>query len=229
MEDRFSVQQATTAARSAVQARTLLHRLSLFSRNQKGERRLSPPRYKFFLAAHIAVSGAWLGASAVKMVLAIAASTAAAHPVSSALLTAISVLTSTDVTLAILTALTGLVLSFGTKWGVIQHYWIVTKIFLTISVVLTAAVFTDEFLLPLDAVLVRQTSSERTLWSLASSGSILLITLCAADMLMIALGAFLSVYKPWGKTPLGRRTPKTDKSALPQARAAKEASASQEG
>ena len=192
----------TATVGAAVSSRARLHLLSLYSRNQKGERRLSPSRYKLLLAAHISVSGAWLGASAVKMVLAIAAGASTVHQVSVAYLTAISFLTSTDVTLAILTALTGVLLSLGTKWGVLQYYWIVVKIALTVTVVLTAAVFTDLFLLPMSSALTAQVATETTLFKIVSSSTVFLIALCAVDMLMIAAGAAISVYKPWGKTGL---------------------------
>ncbi len=211
--DSTRVQRSAVTIQSAIAARSRLHRLSLFTRNQKGERRLSPPRFKLLLAAHIAVSGAWLGAAAVKMILAIAAATGATHPGSSAFLTAIEFLTSTDATLAILTALSGVLLSLGTKWGLIQHYWIVVKIALSVTVVLTAAVLTDGFLAGMNTALASQAASDGNLLKIASTATILLISLCAIDMLMIAAATFISIYKPWGKTPFNSPKPVTIKNA----------------
>jgi hypothetical protein len=57
----------------------------LFSRNKQGERRMSPPAYRLLLAAHIIVSGAWLGIAFAKVVLGAAAASTGTHGLSNAL------------------------------------------------------------------------------------------------------------------------------------------------
>ena len=41
------------------------------------------------------------------------------------------------------TLLTGIVLSLGTKWGLLKHYWIVAKLLLTVGVTLSGIFCVD--------------------------------------------------------------------------------------
>jgi hypothetical protein len=152
--------------------------------NSRGERRVSPSTYKLLLTTHIMVSVGWLGASFAKMTLgwvAILDSSA------NYLFSAMEALNVSFPPLAVATALTGVLLSLGTRWGLLDYYWVVTKLALTLGVIVSGVRLTDN--------LVDQ--------ALAGS-SAALMALAVVHVLMLATASVLSVYKPWGKTWFGR-------------------------
>ena len=210
---------AAISTQAVIEARTRWYMLSLFSRNKNGERRLSPSRFKFLLMTHILVSGAWLGAALAKFVLGLAAVTTDDHTLAAALLTAMPALTIAYPILSSATALTGVLLALGTKWGLIEHYWIAVKIALSITVVLTASVLTDGLLAGLNPALTVQATSDGTLLKISATSTLLLLSLCLIDVLMLATATYISTYKPWGKTWFGERKIPTKKGVSLEARA----------
>ncbi|MGE3272982.1 MAG: DUF2269 domain-containing protein [Chloroflexota bacterium] len=167
---------------------------------RQGERRLSASTYRFLLSAHIIVSVGWLGITVAKFALGIAASRAGEPATVAALVSAMSVLDRAFPPAAIATLVTGVALSLGTKWGLIQYYWIVVKLVLTILVPVSAIQFGDRFIWPaLNAATAAQ-QLPGLLW-----GVNLLLVMAVAHLLMLGAASVISVYKPWGKTPFGRR------------------------
>ena len=176
----------------------------MFSHNKRGERRVSSPVYRFLLAAHVVVSGAWLGVVAAKLALAVAAVTSDA---SDALYVAMGVVNVAFPPMAVATLVTGVLLSLGTKWGLLRHYWISAKLALTVGVIVTGIALVDRLV---QRSITGQAMDGGQLLGVATSPATLLICLSAAHVLMLGAATVLSVYKPWGKTPLGR-TPSTGK------------------
>lgn len=105
----------------------------MFSRNRRGERRVSPPLYKLLLSAHIIVSIGWLGIVFAELVLGVVALTSDTTEVSDALYLSMEVVNVAFLPAAIATIVTGVLLSMGTKWGLLRHYWAVTKLALTVG------------------------------------------------------------------------------------------------
>jgi hypothetical protein len=103
--------------------------------------------------------------------------------------------------LAISTFVSGVLLSLGTKWGLLQHYWIVIKIVLTVGVIVTAIQLDERFIRLSISALSRQSMDS----GIALSPTILLISLTVAHLLMLGAATVISVYKPWGKTRFGLR------------------------
>lgn len=167
----------------------------MVSLNKRGVRRVSPSLYKLYLASHIIVSVGWLGTAYTKFFLELAAIMAESADVSKALLVAIEKLHVAFPIMAIATIVTGVLLSLGTKWGILKHYWVAVKLVLTIGVISTAIQLDDRF--------VRQSIS--SLSGQKMTPMIPLICLTAAHMLMLGAATVISVYKPWGKTWFGRR------------------------
>jgi hypothetical protein len=155
------------------------------------------------LTTHIVVSSAWLGATLAKFFLSLGAVTTTDPSLSAALVAAIYPLTIPFQVLAI--ALSGVLLALGTKWGFINYYWILVKIALSVTIVLTASVLTEGFLSGLNSAVAQQVFSNGTLLKIASTGSILLLSLCLFDLLLLVVVTGVSVYKPWGKTRFGER------------------------
>jgi hypothetical protein len=105
----------------------------LFSRNKRGERRASPRVYRLLLATHIIVSVGWLGIVFAKLVLGLRAMTSNAPGVSDALYLSMGVVNIAFPPAAIGTLVTGVFLSMDTKWGLLQHYWVATKLALSVG------------------------------------------------------------------------------------------------
>lgn len=173
----------------------------MYSRNTRGERRVSPQVYKRLRTIHIAAAGGWLGVSVAKLALAIGAATTD----SAASYSAMEVVNWAFRPATVATLITGVLLSLGTKWGLLQHYWVATKLFLTVLIVATSGGLLDG--------LIQQSiraASGRPL----ESGSIvgdtswlvtLVVSLTAAHMVMLGIATVVSVYRPWGKIGLGWR------------------------
>jgi len=170
----------------------------MFLHNKRGERRVSPPVYRFLLAAHVLVSGAWLGVVAAKLALAVAAATSDA---SDALYVAMGVVNVAFPPMAVATLVTGVLLSLGTKWGLLRHYWIAAKLLLIVGVVVTGIALVDRLI---QRSVTAQAMDGGQILGVSTSPATLLVCLSAAHVLMLGAATVLSVYKPWGKTPLGR-------------------------
>ena len=168
----------------------------MFSRNQRGERRVSPRVYRLLLTAHIITSVGWLGIVFAKLVLAIAAATAASPEVSAALLLALNVVNAAFAPASTGAIVCGVLLSLGTRWGLLQHYWVVAKLALTVGVFGTAVQLVPR--------IVGLADEEPTLLGVPWAPAVLL-AFAAVHLLMLGTATALAVYKPWGNTWLGRR------------------------
>jgi hypothetical protein len=156
---------------------------------------------KFALTAHIAFSVGWLGAVVAYLALAIAGLTSHdAQMVRAAYLSMELIGWFIIVPFSLAALLSGLVQSLGTKWGLFRHYWILMKFLLT-----TAA--TIVLLRHMEAVSrMSGVAAETTLSSTDFRALRIQLVVHAAGGLLVLLAATtLSVYKPWGMTPYGRR------------------------
>src|SRR5918998_6646725 len=93
-----------------------------------------PPRLrKFALATHITLAVGWIGAVAGYIALDVAAATSQdAKTLRAAYLAMELIAWYVIVPLALASLLTGLVMSLGTKWGLLQHYWVLVSLLLTV-------------------------------------------------------------------------------------------------
>lgn len=154
---------------------------------------------KFALTAHITSSVGWLGAVAAFLALAIAAQASQdAATVRGFYLAMERTGWSVIVPLCLATLVTGLVMAFGTKWGLFRHYWVTLKFLLTVISALILFGFTNT-LGDMGQLAANTSLSIEELRNLRQgpvghSGGGLLV--------LIAISA-LSVYKPWGKTRYG--------------------------
>src|SRR5207302_5948069 len=178
--------------------------IALISHNQQGERRVSPSLYRLLLTAHIIASVGWLGVVFAKLVLGLAAMTTRAPGVSDALYVSMNVLNGAFPPLAISTIVTGVLLSLGTKWGLLQHYWVATKLALTVGVIATAVQLADRLARQSIAAPSGPAADAVTILGSASAPA-LLLSLSVAHLLMLGAATVISVYKPWGKTWFARR------------------------
>ena len=160
------------------------------------ERRVSPRVYRFLLTMHLITSVGWLGVVFAKLVLALAAATAASPDVSAALLVALGAINTAFAPASTGAIVSGVLLSLGTRWGLLRHSWVVAKLVLTVGVFGTAVQLVPR--------LVDLAVDEPTLLGLPWAPAVLL-AFAVIHLLMLGAATALAVYKPWGKTWLGRR------------------------
>lgn len=162
---------------------------------------MTPGLRKLGFTAHIVLSVGWLGAVAAYLALAIAGLTGFdAQRVRAAYLSMELVGTCVLVPLSLATLLAGLVQSLGTPWGLFRHWWVLAKLVLTTGATL---------------VLIRHMNAVSRMSSLAAETSlsatdfralrVQLVVHAAGGLLVLLSVTVLSVYKPWGLTPYGRR------------------------
>jgi hypothetical protein len=154
---------------------------------------------KFLLTAHIATSVGCIGAVASYLALAIIGLSGAEGETARTIHIAMEAIGRFVVTPLCIAALaTGIAQSLLTPWGLFRYWWIVAKLALTIFTI---------------AVLIK---------TLAHASDTLAMSVLHADHLIelrphllvhssLGLGVLvaitaISIYKPWGATPFGRRT-----------------------
>jgi hypothetical protein len=151
--------------------------------------RLRRTGHKVALTAHVLASVGWFGVAVLVAVLLITASTTGDATYSLALYRSVQTAIWVSVPLGLIAAATGVVLGLGTTWGFVRHWWVVAK-----QVIAAAVVATD---LVLVAPGVRD--------AIDGQLSRPLIGPAIAHCVVLAVATILSVWKPRGRTPLGRR------------------------
>ncbi len=159
---------------------------------------MSPPLRKTLLALHVVASVGWLGSVAAFLVLSLLAAYGSdPETVRSAYVSMDPVGWWAVVPLDLLALLTGFALALATPWGLLRHYWVATKLVLTI--------------LGTGLLLMHQTMVVQQVAALASSGAPLadgslhhmgvqLAWTAGFGLLLLVTLTALSVFKPWGLT-----------------------------
>ena len=94
---------------------------------------LSQTARRVLLIVHISVSVGWMGAAAAYVALNVPALTGADEQTMRAAHLMMPVVAEyTLVPLAVATVVTGLALALGTRWGLLQHYWVVVSLGVTL-------------------------------------------------------------------------------------------------
>jgi hypothetical protein len=159
---------------------------------------MTPGVLKFVLTAHITSSVGWLGAVVGYLVLVLAAlNSQDAQRVRAAWIAMELTGWYAIVPLALASVLTGLVQALGTTRGLFRHYWVLFKFLLTVlaTTVLLLHMPTVSFLVG--------TAAESDSTHLGGLPGELLHA--GGGLLVLLVTTTLSVYKPWGMTPYGRR------------------------
>ncbi|MEU9282337.1 DUF2269 domain-containing protein [Streptomyces sp. NPDC048342] len=154
------------------------------------------------MAVHVVTSVGWVGLSLSMVVLAVMGHTTEDAAIAKGVYYAMYVFDDTSVTVfSVTAAITGILLSCGTKWGLLLHWWIVVKWVITLFM----TVFAWFVIHP-----VVMTARERTAVAGGSPpepGAAADFLLWSVPLLFVLLtvAAVVSVYKPWGRTARGRR------------------------
>lgn len=146
--------------------------------------------HKAALTAHVLSSVGWFGAALVVAFCGIAATATSDPTLAPALHRTIEASLWLTVPAGLLAFATGTLLGLGTTWGLIRHWWVVAKLGINLVVVVT------------DLVVVAPTV--RDVLAGEEPGQALFgPTIAHCVMLGVATG--LSVFKPRGRTPRGKR------------------------
>ncbi len=162
---------------------------------------LMPPNVrKLVLAVHLTISIGWIGAVAAYIAFDIVAAAGGdAQQLRISYLAMEQIARYVIVPLAIASLLTGFVVSLGTKWGLIRHYWVVISLALTAFATLVLLREIRVIGHYADVAGHPATSSE----ALRELPSTLLHSVGGIVVLLVIL--VLNVYKPRGLTRYGRR------------------------
>ena len=154
----------------------------------------APPRLwrpgtrRALLTLHIVASVGLLGASSALLVLAITASGTSDPELSHSAATLVQTFGFVfGIPLSFTGLLTGIALGLGTKWGVLRYPWVMTKLALLVTVILSGA-------------LLIGAGAERMIDGEGGGG--LLIAAASYNVCALLTSTVLSVYKP------GRRRPR---------------------
>lgn len=101
---------------------------------------------KFVRATHIAVSAGWLGLVVAMLTLGISAATAPDPTFSLACYAMMERIGGAVIPFfAVATLVTGIVLSVATPWRLFQYWWVIVKLVLTVTVIVTAVALTGDW------------------------------------------------------------------------------------
>ena len=162
---------------------------------------LSPRLRKAALTTHVVSSVGWLGAVAAFLALAIAGLTSSdAQLVRGSYLVMELIGWYVIVPLCGAAFVTGLIQSWITPWGLLQHYWVVVKLLMTVF----ATVVLVLHMQPVGTVADAAASAPLARDELRGLRFQLLAD-AAAAILLLLVAATLSVFKPRGRTRRGWR------------------------
>lgn len=156
---------------------------------------------KASLTLHVASSVGWLGAVLVYLALGVAAVVSDDRAlVSAAYLTMEWAAWMVLVPLAAASLVTGVVQSLVSPWGLLQHYWVVVKLVLTVVATIVLVAYTQTLTMLANAARPPLSGADV---ELLGSPTVVLHTSGALVLLGFAL--VLAIYKPAGLTRRGQR------------------------
>jgi len=156
---------------------------------------MSPGSRRFMLTVHLIFSVGWLGAVAVFMMLLVKGMTSQDMGIARTAYAVLAVIGWWVIVPACFgSLLTGLILSFGSQWGLFKYYWVLVKFLLT-------AVSTILLLMHMQPVgnMAKAASADMQSYTAFRPVSIRLVAEADAAMLVLIFATVISVYKPWGK------------------------------
>ncbi|GAA0896194.1 hypothetical protein [Virgisporangium aurantiacum] len=171
--------------------------LLILARSRPRFPRLSPRARRVWLVLHVGFSVGWLGVALTMTVLALVGQFAGSHGMRYG---AYEVLHVVDLAAAIpsmaLSIVTGLVVSLGSKWGLVRYRWVLTKFAISLSIPMVAGSVESSLA---DDLVVRTADP-----AARPGGAGLALTAClGAFVVALWVATVLSVVKPWGRTRWG--------------------------
>jgi hypothetical protein len=154
------------------------------------------------LALHIITSVGWIGAAAGYLVLGgLAAMSEEPLTVRAAWIGMEVIGWRAVVPLGALALVTGLVMSLGTSWGLVRHYWVLFALVLTVVALTVLILHMPAVMAAAD---LARTGDDRAVMALGGD-----VLHPAVGLVVLVVVAVLNVYKPRGVTGFGRKRPQT--------------------
>ena len=152
---------------------------------------------KLALTAHILASVGWLGAVGCILGLAVAGIAHDDDETARAVYLAMDLAAWTVlVPMAIASLVTGLVQSLGTSWGLLRHYWVVVKLWITVIATIVLLLYT--------ATLDHLAGVAEGNASTAELEGPTVVVHAALALILLVGATVLAVFKPAGLTKRGR-------------------------
>lgn len=173
------------------------------SQVRDGNRKLSQRMRKVILTVHVAIAVGWLGlVMGMSAMMASAAITeSATHQ--AAMYRSLGMLDDLFLGMtSMFTLISGILVSSGTKWGLMRRTWVVTKFFTTMGLMLFGFSVIHPLIIRANELVesgapVRGGELDSVGWAMTASSVVALLALVFMTT--------LSTYKPWGMTRWGRR------------------------
>jgi hypothetical protein len=167
---------------------------------------MPPGVRKVSLAVHLTVSVGWIGSVAAYLALDVTTATSEDPSLLRAAYVGMEMIArSVIVPFAAASLLTGLLMSLGTKWGLIRHYWVLISFVLT--VLATLVLLTE--IRTISALAGMAADEMTTDAHLRSMRSTLVHSVGGAVVLVVIL--VLNLFKPQGMTRYGWRAREREK------------------
>jgi len=171
-------------------------------------RTMPPSLRKFALTVHVTCSLGWVGAAFAYLALGITAGSSDDPLVIRTSWLAMDLVGwYVIVPLAIASLLTGIVMSLGTRWGLLRHYWVLIALVLTFLAVIVLLLHMPAVSATADAA---RYADDARLQALGGD-----VVHPGLGILVLLTVAVLNVYKPRGVTSYGRRSSSGEAPAQP--------------
>ena len=165
---------------------------------ERPTRRLAPTTRKWLLVLHVVVSVGWLGLNVGNLTLAITGLTTDDPTTQHTAFGAMYLIGGTLlIPVSLLALISGVLLGYYSKWGVVRYRWVLVKLTLTSIAVVLIPLSLLPGLRDLSELMADTPSDQ-----LADLGRLGMTTLSAGivSTTMYVTNAVLSVLKPWGRT-----------------------------
>jgi hypothetical protein len=155
---------------------------------------------KFVLSTHLTFSIGWIGAVAAYLILDLSVATSHDEQTVRASWIGMGSITSRAIVpLALASLITGLVMAFGTRWGLLRHWWVLISFLLT--VLATAVLLLESGHISRTAALAADpTTSAHEILALPNT-----LPHSIGGMVVLFVVQVLNMYKPRGLTRYGWR------------------------
>jgi hypothetical protein len=168
--------------------------------------RLTPAMRKSVMVLHAITGIGWMGVDIALFVLLITARTTDDATLVVSGFNAIRIIVPVAVPpLSLGILVTGLILGWGTPWGLVRHWWVLVKLIL--SLIMTVLVFLS--LVPaassIPVLSATPMSADAVRAGLGSLPTQLMFP-PIVSFLMLGVATILSIFKPWRRTPWSRET-----------------------
>jgi hypothetical protein len=160
---------------------------------------------KLVLTVHVVVSVGWIGIEAGLLALGLTGLYTRDPEVLRAAYLAIGIFGGIFlVPVSMSTLVTGVLLSVGTHWGLIRHYWVLVKFVLTVVLVAGGILVLNQ---KLQEAAVKVSEVPLSTLTSADVGALQfqIIASVSVALLLLITATALSAYEPWGRKWFGRR------------------------